>query len=91
MSPAVTPETMGAYVGRTVPAVPPMVEVSGSQACIYPGRRRGDGDARGSSFARRTRASSHPEACAALTTLSVRRAGGFAQTPLPRLMTCREL
>src|SRR5438034_8270180 len=42
MSHAVAPETMGAYVLRKVLASPPMVEVSGTQACIDPRRRRGD-------------------------------------------------
>src|SRR5438128_10947214 len=42
MSHAVAPETMGAYVLRKVLASPPMVEVSGPQACIDPRRRRGD-------------------------------------------------
>ena len=42
MSHAVAPETMGAYVLRKVLALPPMVEVSGSQPCIDPRRRRSD-------------------------------------------------
>src|SRR5437879_3806273 len=33
---------MGAYVLRKVLALPPMVEVSGSQPCIDPRRRRSD-------------------------------------------------
>jgi hypothetical protein len=42
MTHAVAPETMGAYVLRKVPALPPMVKVSGPQASIDPRRRSGD-------------------------------------------------